>query len=52
MTESNSKIINWNSVFTYSDSFQNNSPCNWAFIEEFFHRDFMKNCIIHFLKIM
>ena len=40
MSENNSKIINWDSVFSYSEKFQNNSPCKWAFIEEFFDRKF------------
>ena len=36
----NSDIINWESVFSYSKTFQENKPTKWAFIEEFFVRDF------------
>ena len=39
MTE-NSNIINWENVFTHSKAFQENKPVKWAFIEEFFVRDF------------
>lgn len=34
------EIINWNSVFAKSQEFQNNSPCKWTFIENFFESSF------------
>jgi len=40
MNSDSLKIINWEKVFSYSEKFQNNSPCKWAFIEDFFDRDF------------
>ena len=40
MSSKNSYIINWEKLFSYSDTFQNNKPCKWAFIEDFFHREF------------
>ena len=39
MTE-NSNIINWENVFACSKTFQENKPVKWAFVEEFFVRDF------------
>ena len=39
MTE-NSNIINWENVFACSKTFQENKPAKWAFVEEFFVRDF------------
>ena len=39
MTE-NSNIINWENVFAHSKTFQEQKPVKWAFIEEFFVRDF------------
>ena len=39
MTE-NSNIINWENVFAHSKTFQENKPVKWAFVEEFFVRDF------------
>ncbi len=35
-----SNIINWDSVFNQSDSFKNQTPFHFTFIEEFFARDF------------
>ena len=35
-----SNIVNWDSVFNQSDSFKNQTPFHFAFIEEFFVRDF------------
>ena len=43
-------IINWDNVFSYSKMFQNNSPCKWAFIEEFFDRDFYEKLYESFPK--
>ena len=40
MSSKNSHIINWEKLFSYSDTFQNNKPCKWSFIEDFFQRDF------------
>ena len=39
MTE-NLNIINWENVFAHSKTFQEQKPVKWAFIEEFFVRDF------------
>ena len=39
MTE-NSNIINWENVFAHSKTFQEQKPAKWAFVEEFFVRDF------------
>ena len=36
----NLNIINWENVFAHSKAFQENKPVKWAFIEEFFVRDF------------
>ena len=33
-------IINWDKIFSYSNEFQNNKPCKWTFIEDFFQREF------------
>ena len=35
-----SNIINWDAVQTQSDSFKNQTPFHFAFIEEFFKREF------------
>ena len=40
MTYEKSSIINWEKVFSYSDTFKSNKPCKWTFIEEFFDREF------------
>ena len=40
MSSKNSHIINWEKLFSYADTFQNNKPCKWAFIEDFFQREF------------
>ena len=40
MTTKNSNIINWKNVLDYSKTFQDQKPTKWAFIEEFFVRDF------------
>ena len=39
MTE-NLNIINWENVFAHSKTFQEQKPAKWAFVEEFFVRDF------------
>ena len=36
----NSNIINWENVLAHSKTFQDRKPTKWAFIEEFFVRDF------------
>ena len=36
----NLKIINWENVLTHSKTFQDQKPTKWAFLEEFFVRDF------------
>jgi hypothetical protein len=38
--ENFSRIINWENVFKESKSFQNQKPFRFAFIREFFHREF------------
>ncbi len=50
MNEDGNKIINWESVFSYSNTFKGNSPCKWAFIEEFFDRDFYEKLYKTFPK--
>ena len=35
-----SRIVNWENVFKQSTIFKNNKPFNFAFIEEFFEREF------------
>ena len=36
----NSNIINWENVLTHSNTFQDQKPTKWTFLEEFFVRDF------------
>ncbi len=50
MSQNNTKIINWDSIFSFSNTFQNNSPCKWAFIEEFFDREFYEKLYNTFPK--
>ena len=40
MTTKNSQMINWDNVFRHSKTFQERKPTKWAFLEEFFVRDF------------
>ena len=40
MAEDNEEIINWDNVFKQSDSFKNNQPFKFGFIEEIIERDF------------
>ena len=40
MTAKNSEIINWENIFAQSSTFQTQKPTKWAFLEEFFMRDF------------
>ena len=40
MTAKNSEIINWENIFAQSTTFQTQKPTKWAFLEEFFARDF------------
>ncbi len=40
MTNNTQQIIDWDKVFSYSDTFQNNTPCKWAFVEDFFVKEF------------
>ena len=40
MTTKNSNIINWENVLTHSNTFQDQKPTKWTFLEEFFVRDF------------
>ena len=50
MTQETSKIINWEKVLSYSDTFQNNKPCKWAFIEGFFEKEFYEKLYETFPK--
>jgi len=50
MNDTKNKIINWEKVFSYSDSFKNNSPCKWQFIEEFFDKEFYEKLYETFPK--
>ena len=43
-------IINWKNVFEQSESFQNNKPFKFGFIEEFFSRDFYEKLYETFPK--
>ena len=36
----NSNIINWENILSHSETFQDQKPTKWAFLEEFFARDF------------
>ena len=36
----NLNIINWENVLTHSKTFQDQKPTKWAFLEEFFVRNF------------
>ena len=40
MTAKNSEIINWKNIFAQSSTFQTQKPTKWAFLEEFFTKDF------------
>ena len=40
MTTGNSQMVNWDKVFLNSKTFQERKPTKWAFLEEFFVRDF------------
>ncbi len=46
-----SNIINWGSVSNQSDSFKNQTPFHFAFIEEFFERDFYEKLYETYPKI-
>ena len=50
MNDDKNKIINWEKLFSYSNSFQNKSPCKWEFIEEFFHKEFYEKLYETFPK--
>ena len=50
MNDNKNKIINWEKVFSYSNSFKNNSPCKWEFIEEFFDKEFYEKLYETFPK--
>jgi len=47
----NTKIINWDSVFVQSKNFKNQTPFNFAFIEEFFVSDFYEKLYEIYPKI-
>ena len=49
--ENFSDIINWNSVFKHSETFKKNKPFQFAFIEEFFQRDFYERLYETYPKI-
>lgn len=46
-----SNIINWDAVQTQSDSFKNQTPFHFAFIEEFFKREFYEKLFETYPKI-
>ena len=50
MNNTKNQIINWEKVFLYSNDFKNKSPCKWAFIEEFFHKEFYEKLYETFPK--
>jgi hypothetical protein len=47
----NSEIINWDSVFAQSGNFKNQTPFNFAFVENFFNNDFYKKLYETYPKI-
>ena len=36
----NSQMVNWDNIFLNSKTFQERKPTKWAFLEEFFVKDF------------
>ena len=46
----NSNIINWENVLPHSKTFQAQKPAKWAFLEEFFVRDFYEKLYETFPK--
>lgn len=46
-----SKLINWENLEKQSDNFKNNKPFKFAFIEEFFQRDFYEKLYQTYPKI-
>lgn len=50
MAGNNEEIINWDNVFKQSDSFKNNQPFKFGFIEEFIERDFYEKLYDTFPK--
>lgn len=46
-----SGTINWNNVFKQSEIFKKNKPFKFAFIEEFFNRDFYEKLYVTYPKI-
>ena len=46
----NSNIINWENVLAHSKTFQDQKPTKWAFLEEFFVRDFYEKLYETFPK--
>ena len=47
MTAKNSEIINWENIFAQSTTFQTQKPTKWAFLEEFFMRDFYEKLCVY-----
>ena len=45
-------IINWDNVFDQSSTFKKNTPCKFAFVENFIEKSFYQNCMIHIRKLM
>ena len=50
MATKNSNIINWENVLAHSKTFQAQKPAKWAFLEEFFVRDFYEKLYETFPK--
>ena len=50
MNNTKNTIINWEKVFSVSNSFKNNSPCKWTFIQEFFNKEFYEKLYETFPK--
>jgi len=50
-SENFSEIINWKNVFEHSSEFKNRKSFRWAFIEEFFNRDFYERLYDSYPKL-
>ena len=51
MSNDDSSIINWKSVFSQSETFVNNKPFKFCFIENFLNRDFFEKLYEVYPKI-
>ncbi len=50
-TEKFSNMINWDNLFNQSDAFKNNKPFSFAFIENFFNKEFYDDLFKTYPKI-